>query len=1032
METFTPPPLDSIEPEESKFTPPPLDSLEPEESSDFIPPPLDSIELTDSEIITKVGNPTYKPTLQEFKQYKAAKERRPFSIGRVISEAGQAAGVVIGDLAKLGKEVITLEQWRHPRDTAQSIVEGAARSVYDLGLMARKLDPTPSRAGGSFYNEEQYIQYKLARTNQEAFPQGGATEPIRLANVPQETLSQWKQEFKDLKDESDYTRFIQEREYQQPRIQATQGGTTLVPEVIGKVNPEIAEGMSYIADPTTIMPGGMAAKGAGLTEKALAATAAATGKTIEKTGKAIGTVARIPENIASAATKAVTESEEAAAKAAATVSSGTTGTIIGTGKFIGKAVENVGQATEAVGRALPKANERFGLFANIAKDADAPQWLRSSAGRLKKLDTAVASAGAVAKGAAEGSAIGATIGGIAEGEEGFAAGLGSGGVLGATGATAGRLLSKDSRLTAAEDADIDSWMNSKSPEEIENIKASGLTRDDALKMADAERMARGITGKETPGDVEFRYLKSDEFEKQFGPAKGAQVVEGDRPVVYVNTGYKGARSMLHETAHALDALDDFSPQRAEINKLLFDQVASDGKIISKGLYDVEDLVKFANQYESKLSPEALKEWGLLTPDQRSKAVMGEVRAEHFANLIEGSPKAMLPDVSSIKTKLADSLLLAESESMLGKIRGALQKAGIKFDQSGAPSELFVKDGKPITSSPEINAALRDYIRAKDNQTKRLLSTEGDETGMVIGRDELAKGNKAAIEVLKDSDIFAKNPDGSIKTVGDKKGGVPVLLTDYEIRKLQTKRVEKIMEALEKIPDKGDARAVKIDPNVKDKAFAGKYFTDEQVAALKQIPDDIIAPSIKAKIEDINAFLKADDGTQIVLDYNAALKGRKYSSGISVATRMAVPLSIKISKAGNFVLTTLDTSHFYRKLQDWRKSKPKAFEPWQGDVDLFIRDTFKYLDNHANGRPGATGLASDTKTAELKRDTINDFFNVPGHGDFNPIQISTKSEKDNLIRARRLDRINRIQESEGDKFPIDYERLKKNFLPAGNE
>lgn len=1107
----------------------------------------------DDEIISKVGNPTYKPSLEEFKLYRDAKERRPFSLSRFAGTAIDAAGTALRDIGALGKEVVTLEQWRHPLNTAQSVLEGAARNIYDTGLLARKFNPTPNPAGGSFYSEEQYVQYKLTRTNQEAFPQGGATQAIKLQDVPQETLAQWKTEYKDLQTKTDYDRFIQEWEYQQPRIQATQGSQPLAPEVIGNVNPKIAEGMSYIADPTAIIPGGIATKGAGLTERALAATAL-------KGGKAVSTVAGGIADVNKAAAKKVEEAivvatgttPEAIRAGAASVGAGSLLTPIApvTAKVAVvygglRTVEKAGEVAQAVGRALPKANERFGLFANIAKDADSPAWLRASAGRLKKLDPAVATAGAITKGGAQGAAIGATIGGITEGEEGASAGLGSGGVLGAGGAAAGRLLSAGSRLEDAKQATRDSWISTKTPEEIDLIKRSGLTEDEALKIADLEFIMKGITGKDTPGDVAFVPLKADDFKARAGTdAKGAHLVEGDRPTVYINAGYKGPNSWFHEAMHALDSFNEFTPQRVALDKLLFDQVTSDGAIISKGLYSVDDMAQFGEQYRNKLTDDGRAEFDLMTPDQKQKYMMAEMRADHFTNLLKGSQSETLSGVSSLKTKILDSMLLAEDNSMLGKMRGVLEKAGVKFDQSGAPSELFIKDGKPLTNTPEINAALRDYLRAKDGITKRLIASDDETPSFTITREDLAKGNRAAVEAMKGSDIFARNPDGSIKTVGgnpekikaletkvgqleadaraasnsaaesQKKsadaellarkaddarieaekalqtaqskvqqaqlkaeilkarearraaqaflkeakaaekqakaqieateaarkelaaeeklsGPTYVLLSEGEIKKLQAKRVEAIMDALKKIPDKGEAGAVKIDPEEKELTLAGKHLSDEQMAALKALSDDTLAPVIKERIEAINNQLKNDDGTQLFINYNAALKGKSYSSAIPATDRMMVPLSIKITKAGNFVVTTLDTSHFYRKLQDWRKSKPKVFEPWQGDVDLFIRDTFKYLDNHANELPGKTGLATDDKTATLKRDTINDFFNVPGHQDVNPIQASTKSEKDNLIRARRLDRINRIQESEGDKFPIDYGLQKKNYLPMGD-
>jgi len=257
----------------------------------------------------------------------------------------------------------------------------------------------------------------------------------------------------------------------------------------------------------------------------------------------------------------------------------------------------------------------------------------------------------------------------------------------------------------------------------------------------------------------------------------------------------------------------------------------------------------------------------------------------------------------------------------------------------------------------------------------------------------------------------------------------VLLSEREIRLVQSKRVDAMIDALSKVPDLGDANSVKLKPNG---AWEGRTFSDKQLAAFDALPDDVLSPAMKSKLRQLNELAR-QDGQQIILDYNAALKGGKYSSGIAPSTRAAVPLTFNISKAGNFYMATLDTTHFFRKLGQWRKSKPKAFDAWNGDVDAFLRDAFTYLDNHVNGRSGAVNLDSDAAAAVHKKNVINDFFNVPkgaGNEDANPVQLSQRGDKDNLIRSRRFDRINRITPGAGDKFPVRYELQKANYLPAG--
>jgi hypothetical protein len=124
----------------------------------------------------------------------------------------------------------------------------------------------------------------------------------------------------------------------------------------------------------------------------------------------------------------------------------------------------------------------------------------------------------------------------------------------------------------------------------------------------------------------------------------------------------------------------------------------------------------------------------------------------------------------------------------------------------------------------------------------------------------------------------------------------------------------------------------------------------------------------------------------------------------------------------------------RKLGTWQTAKPRAFDAWGGDVNGFIRDSFKYLDNHQRGLPGATDLDPDAAAAIVKRNIIKDLFNIGGPealSNTGGAPISTKGGKDNLIRSRRFDRIQRVTPGEGTPFPIDYYKQKANFQPSAN-
>lgn len=1114
----------------------------------------------DDAIIARVGNINYDPTPEEFRLYKEARERRPMSVARMAETALAAGQQVATDIGKASSKLFTDPLILRPGEALQTGAEAVARGTYDLGLIGRKLQPALAAVGADFseqpVNEATFLTIKANQLNERAYPGGmkpGVTEWFTPNNVPTELLEKWRAEYKDYRAGRDYQSFLEERMIERHRANAAAGKSTLVPEVVGKVDQDIAEGASYVADPVSLITMGAGAAGKTAVTGA-AKTLSGAGRVMDVAGDAATRAAALPERAAGRIAQAVTGSADAGAAASKAVRAGAVGataampvvTVPGlteaaaavtAGKAAGKVLSAAGEAAQTVARQLPEAS-RYGLLARISKDARAPQWLRTAAGRARVLDSTLENIGTAARGAGSGAVVGGALGALVDGEEGFAAGLGSGGVLGAAGALVNRAATRPARLSALEDADMARWLAGKSAAEVANIEAMKLSRSEALRMLDTERLARGVN------DVDFRYVRDKEFRERFGGvARGAQIIEGERPVVYINTDFKGHRSLFHETLHALDSLEGFTPQRQRLNRVLFDQATPDGAVISRGLYGVEDLKAFESQYRARLSEQARAEWDLQTPEQRMARIQGEVRAESFANLIDSSMRDFFIR-NTLSRRVADAVILAEHDSMLGRMRRRLATWGVVFDSEGKPSDLFVRNGKPITNSAEVNAALRDYIRAKQSVSRRLELADDESPALVVRPEDVARpGNRALVDAFQDNDMFARNPDGSVKVAVDEakarrldieaqkaieaarqaearqseaarraaeaertlataeqelktleqsraraidktkraedrlrraqsaadaarlrqqirdarrlqqearaleksarasakaarakaeaaavaklSAGVPVLLTEREIAAVQAQRVELMSAALSLVRDAGEAGALR---QLENGSWTGKFFSDAQLAAIEGLPNDILSPAMKGKIARLNEFLRRGDGTQVLIDYNAALKGRRYSSGISSAVRTAVPIDLNISKAGNFYITTLDTSHFFRKLREWKSGKPKAFEPWNGDTEAFLRDVFVYLQNHASGQPGFTGLDRDLRLAVHKRDIINDFFNVPRGPDANPVQLSGKGAKDNLIRSRRFDRINRIDEGSGDKFPIDYGKLKVNYSP----
>ncbi|MBM3757895.1 MAG: hypothetical protein FJW38_28420, partial [Acidobacteria bacterium] len=972
----------------------------------------------------RFSDPFYAPTLAEFELYRTLKAGEPvIAPSKWAAVAASAASQAFGDLVRGAKAAPAL--LLSPKKLAATLAEGVARGSYDLGMLGHS------------------ILGNIAALSEDLLGEGKFDDPELRQWLPEQTLRRAKEKYAQERKERDYDRFLVTRALMATRELARQGQQNLIGDV--PVDQAVAEAGSYVLDPTALVTGGAGAiprSGLSASQRVTAALLREGGRATKAAARALESSAELPGRLVGKSVEALTDSAEAAARAEKIVDAGSIGaTLVSPALAVpgltpvamaiqgfrrtGQLASGVADVMSAVGRSMSIGPSRLGVLSRIVSDGAAPLWLRTSANAVRRFDTALALVGSAAESAAHGALVGTALGALSEGAEGAAGGFGAGGVLGAGFGSVGRLFSRRENLAQARRGDIARWLNSKQSEEIKLLRDAKLSEDDALRMADLERIAQGVIGADQ-GDVAFRYLSDADFRAQFGAlARGAQLVEGDKPYVFVNLGYRRpGRSLAHEVMHALDQFDDLGGARSRINRLLFDATASDGTLINRGLYSQADLASFEGQYRARLGEAARAEWDLLSPEQRQARVMGEIRAEHFANLIDqSSPRFLTRDLFSLRGRLRDALLLGESPSFLHRLRRGLERAGVKFDSQGVPSALFQRHGRPITNSPEVNAALSDYLRAKSAITRRLIASEDETPSFVVRpQDLLGKDGPTIIEVFKDNDLFAKHPDGSVKFLG----GAPVLLSESEIKLLQTKRVENMLEALERAPDAGDVSAMRKKENG---AWEGRHFSDRQMQALNALPDDILSPSMKQKLGQLNEWAKGD-GNQIVIDYNAALRGRKYSSGISSVIRTAVPLSTHISKAGNFYVTTLDTSHFFRKLGDWRKTRPKTFEAWSGDSEAFLRDVFTYLDNHAQGRPGATDLDADPARAVVKRNLINAFFNVPQGDDINPVRsLNRTGNRDNMIRARRFDRINRITPGAGDRFPVNYGLLKANFLPT---
>jgi hypothetical protein len=275
-------------------------------------------------------------------------------------------------------------------------------------------------------------------------------------------------------------------------------------------------------------------------------------------------------------------------------------------------------------------------------------------------------------------------------------------------------------------------------------------------------------------------------------------------------------------------------------------------------------------------------------------------------------------------------------------------------------------------------------------------------------------------------------------------GKPVLLDEGSVRKLQEQRRAALDKALASAkPGPTDTIVVanrELRPlEVKENGlnWEGDYFTDAQMAAIRrEVPAHILPPSHLAHMEAINEAIKSGRGIRKAVDYNPATKekgrtGRRAYASQGSKFYETVPYGFFINKEGGLSVRLFDVGNVSRKLDRWMSAPGtrKQFALWNGDKRAVMADVYKYLENQLHGRPNSLHLDSDPTFAVQKRNLISDLIGGTSvrQGAI-PSPLSTKAGRDNSVKMFRIDRLNKVGESAGDPFPVDYAKVKENLMP----
>jgi hypothetical protein len=559
----------------------------------------------------------------------------------------------------------------------------------------------------------------------------------------------------------------------------------------------------------------------------------------------------------------------------------------------------------------------------------------------------------------------------------------------------------------------------------------------------------------------------------------------------------GLRYLLqHESNHILEQFREVQEMQRPVRDLWFGKriVRPDGTVLEATPGIITD--DWINDVGIPMYAERLYGPGgetkfrdsFASPQQAVEYVRSELMSELSA-LSETGYSTIREALDSPGQAVVDRLLISRKNSMLGRLRQALEAMGVELDSKGDVKSVIFGDQAPF--DPDALAIMRQYKRNLREFNDMLTYAGGTTEGEVeISVTELMT-NRALQEAYKDDVIWDKEtildvqddegntvaqivipddpttdsatgeyrivngrlvdengnvlsltptidlsglPDGSRASIDSRiarnPDGSPKILTNKEIQARARQRDQMIKDAIDNAPEDGFEGRLRDTGN-------GSYrgvMSPSQLEAVMALPNSVIPPSLKKNIAAFNEVLQKRDGTRILMEYQAALRGGRYRA-LSPRIRDVVPIGYQFSKQGNFLATTISVSRMFDKMNLWSQKRPENLNLWGRDLGKFWEDVTRVLDNHNRGLAGQTGLDVDPDIAMQKKNRINDFFNLftKETESLNPSRTTLparrgKDSADRLIMSARMDRINQMQISNAQKLPVDYGKMLVNFFP----
>ena len=653
------------------------------------------------------------------------------------------------------------------------------------------------------------------------------------------------------------------------------------------------------------------------------------------------------------------------------------------------------------------------------------------------------------------------------------------------------------------------WLRDKWGQTLERAEAVVGQFDGAADLSDAENQTLmlaketvnafnaellAMTGSSTTAPT--RGVAFDPREKSAAHLVRANVTV---PTIVINADVamkdpRGFRhSMLHEGNHALRQFQEVREMQQPIYERLFGKKAGipdeqgNRQQITPGIITDE----FIDNILTPLYFGGAPAMNFDSVEARREYIREEVVSE-VSGISEGGARTIREVLDSPGQAVVDRLLISRQNSILGRLRAALELAGVELDSLGNVKSVLFGQAVSNATMPEVLAMMRQFKRQQLEYTDTMVFASKEmRENVEIGLTELMT-NRALQEAYKDDvnwqhevilDVRDENGDSVVQiplpedsvmnaAVGeyrivngqlvDENGtvlpidssvnltglpdnsrasvenriarnvdGSPKIIQQKEIEARARQRDQMIKDAIDNAPDDGSPTRLRDTGN-------GYYVgipSPSQLSAIRELPNTLVTPYVKKNLLEFIKVMQRRDGTRILMEYQPALKKGKYRA-LSPKIRDVVPIGFRFTKAGNWLAVNVSVSRMFDKLDLWARNKPENLDLWGRSPARFMDDVLRVLDNHNKNLAGQTNLDIDPDIAMQKKNRVNDFFNMftKDTEAANPSRTKLKARRgqesaDRILMSARIDRINQMQISNAQKFPVDYGKMKINFLPG---